>query len=69
MKTNFFLIVFFIFAFISCKRAGIEKLIDEKLNAESPNDLYFNYSVDGKNFDVDEQDILTTYNQFSADAR
>lgn len=37
-------------------------------NAER-NDLYFNYSIDGKEINVDTTDILTTYNEFSATDR
>ena len=33
------------------------------------NDLYFNYSIDGKEINVDTTDILTTYNEFSATDR
>lgn len=70
MKTNFLLIAsLLLLAFTSCKKTENEKPEIGKVNTESSKDFYFNYSVDGKNFDVAEDDILTTYNQFSADAR
>ncbi len=37
-------------------------------NTES-NDLYFNYSIDGKEINVDTTDILTSYNEFGATDR
>lgn len=33
------------------------------------NDLYFNYSIDGKEISVDTNDILTSYNEFGATDR
>jgi len=66
MKKHFiFLAALLLFAFSSCNKSESKKTANENLNTESTDDFYFNYSIDGKNFKVSEEDILTTYNEFS----
>jgi hypothetical protein len=40
-----------------------------RYDAEASPDLYFNYSINGQPFKVGAEDILTTYNEFSASDR
>lgn len=66
MKTQFILMIsLLLFAFNSCTKNSSKDLGKENIKTKN-NDFYFNYSIDGQTFKVAEDDILTTYNEFSA---
>ena len=53
-------------SFISCNKSQNKMEGNEVKSTESTDDFYFNYTVDGKAFQVEQDDVLTTYNEFSA---
>ena len=66
MKTPLILMVsLLLLAVSSCNKNDSKVSEKESIKTENNDDLYFNYSIDGKNFKVGEDDILTTYNEFS----
>lgn len=57
---------FFILLCLSCSKTEAIQSGEEINPKENTNEFYFDYSIDGKAFSVNEDDILTTYNEFGA---
>jgi hypothetical protein len=67
MKTPLIFLTSLLFlAFTSCNKNEGKKVEHERSTTEGTDAFYFNYSIDGTNYKVAEDDILTTYNEFSA---
>lgn len=61
-----FLFSFLLFTVIfGCNSDNSQKMATNEL-ASKTDELYFTYSIDGKEINLDATDILTSYNEFSA---
>lgn len=65
MKFKYFLSITLIAAIMSCGNSSTEKSnATADNNQPSSKDFYFDYTIDGKEIHLTQDDILTTYNEF-----